>query len=184
MKKIIILLTLIMIQGCSSIPLSTMWKMKSFDEEDFSQLTPQYVRVKFRSDKFVDVPQKELRLEVKYQENKEQKTASFKLEEIDSGSKEIEKWFGNDFREYYSILRLVPESIVQFKQFQKSAFLKQEEEKHIEFIIAFGFAENEPDSYLMSIDLLLDPDTGYFTLFDEVPFGVNNIEKLQKQLSE
>ncbi|NVJ65707.1 MAG: hypothetical protein HWE16_04405 [Gammaproteobacteria bacterium] len=183
MKKIIILLTLAILQGCSSIPLSTMWKMKSFDEDDFNQIRAQDLRVKFRTDKYVDVTEKSLTLQLKFSSNDEAHESKFELEQIEQGHETKDPWFRKEYKEFYSVLRLSPESMRSFKKLQRSAASLRDSSKNVEFIVNFGFGENEPESYIMSIDLLLNPNQGYFTLFDEVPFGVKNIEKLNKENS-
>lgn len=186
MKTVITLIYIsfiLLIQGCSNIPLSTMWKMKGFDQNDFNRIKPQQIRVKFRSDKFVDVTKKSLKLSIQSTKNKKTSKKSFALEQINSGENLVNKLFGSDFIEYYSILRLTPDSMKQFSELQKTSLFHQKKGETLEFVISFNFYESEPPSYLMSIDLLLNPEDSYFTLFDEVPFGSDNIQKLTKETS-
>lgn len=158
---------LILLQGCSSVPLSTMLKMSSFDETDFVKLNPDDIRVKVRNNTRENVL-KENVLRYQYRGPEGVIDQSFSMELIDEDVETIEHWFADDSFQHSSRYRLDAEGIELFKQLQQHPLLAmRKKEGEFKFSVTFKLTESAPERFNMSIDLLLNPEEGYFTLFDQ-----------------
>lgn len=161
------LVLILLLQGCSSIPLSTMLKMSNFDETDFVKLNPEDIRVKVRN----NTPKNILRNNVLRYQYKGPEGAigeSFSMELIKEDVETIEHWFADNSFEHNSLYKLDAEGIELFRKLQKNPLLAmRKKEGELKFSVTFKFTENTPERFSMSIDLLLNPEEGYFTLFDQ-----------------
>ncbi|WP_251359300.1 hypothetical protein [Kangiella sp. TOML190] len=179
MKKTLLIVLILLIQGCSSIPLSTMWKMRNFDENSFTQIEPRYIRMKVRTDKPMDVDNDSIKLKFGFEGKTEKQEEILGLELIATDKKNISHFFSDDTQEYSYTFRLKPESIMAMQKVQRSPLVhKKKREGKASFSASWNFGEKTPTQYTISIDLQLDPTNGYFTLIDEYYF---DFDKLQKE---
>lgn len=177
MKKLVttILKTLVLIfllQGCSSIPLSTMLKMSSFDEHSFTELAAEEVRVKVRSNTQHNAITKNL-LRYQYQGPEGVVDESFSLKLIEENVATIEHWFSEESFEHASLYQLDAEGVKKFKRLQQHPLITMKSrEGKFKITVNFEFSDQVPEQILMSVDLLLTPEDGFFTLLDEHEFDL------------
>ncbi|WP_417446839.1 hypothetical protein [Kangiella sp.] len=177
MTTIIQTLVLILIlQGCSSMPLSTMLKMSSFDETDFVKLNPEDIRVKVRNNTQKNVLKSNV-LRYRYKGPEGLIDQSFSMELIEEDIETIEHWFADDSFQHSSRYRLDAEGVKLFKQLQQNPLLAmRKKEGEFKFSVTFKLTETTPEKLNMSIDLLLSPEDGYFTLLDQHEFNLTEAQ--------
>ncbi|MBD3653550.1 hypothetical protein [Kangiella sp.] len=161
------LVLLILLQGCSSMPLSTMLKMSSFDETDFVNLKAEDIRVKVRNNTQENVLRNNV-LRYQYRGPEGAIDESFSMELINENVETIEHWFTDNSVQHSGWYKLDSEGIKLFKELQKDPLLAmRKKEGDFTFSVTFKLSKNAPERFMMSIDLLLNPEDGYFTLFDQ-----------------
>lgn len=155
--------------GCSAIPLSTMLKMSSFDEQNFAELNGKDVRVRVRLPQparlVVDKTELKTTLET------QQGSHSAQLTLIAESERTYHEMEGILFPEpvAYSeyVLRLSDDALQQFARLQTLAPARSQERKSsFSFTARFTDLQKDQDTVVFSVDLLLSPQDGYFTLLD------------------
>jgi len=162
---------LLALVGCSSIPLSTMWKMHSFGTEDFARIKPEDLRVKvllpqgFELDFVKDTPHLNFKIETAHG------TSQGKIELEKVIQRDITKTSGffnpttTTQTEYE--LKFTDATLPAFSLLQKIA-RGQEKGRYVTIFIEFSFAKR-PEGFVdmpFTVSLLLFPQDGYFVLFD------------------
>jgi len=162
---------LLALAGCTTIPLSTMWKMHSFGAEDFARIKPEELRVKmllpqgFELDFVKDKPHLDFKIETAHG------ASVGKIELAKVSQQQITKTSGlfnpttTTQTEYE--LKLTDESLPAFNLLQKIA-RGQEKGRSTTINIGFNFAKTpkgNPD-LTVTVSLLLFPQDGYFVLLD------------------
>lgn len=181
MKKIIIILAFMILQGCSSIPLSTMWKMKSFDQDDFTQISPQHLRAKLRINKQITINDESLTLFFSFKSDSEELEEELALKLLSTSSNKVARWFSEDEQEYSYEFRLNEASMRAFKRIQQSSIAKRinnKEEREVNFSATWKLGDNKPEIYKFSIDLQFDPKDGYFTLLEGVELDTSKAQQV------
>lgn len=157
------------VQACSNVPLSTVMKMSGFDEDDFINLKPEDIRVRVRSNTRSNVLAAN-QLSYNYKGSEayiEECLTLVKLEE--ENIKTIEHWFREDSFEHISWYQLDKDGIEQFRSLQRHPILKNKErEGSFELSIQTVYTDDSPTKFELSVDLLLDPEEGYFTMFEDL----------------
>ncbi|MCW8856493.1 MAG: hypothetical protein OQJ95_03955 [Kangiella sp.] len=163
---LITLLIIVLVQACSNVPLSTMLKMSSFDEEDFIRLNPEELRVRVRSNTKTNVIEAN-QLTYSYKDTETYIDQYLSLEKLEEEKiRTVKHWFKDDSVEHISWYRLDEEGVEQFRALQKHPFLQDKDrEGTFELSVQTVYTEDSPLQFLLSVDLLLEPEDGYFTLF-------------------
>lgn len=162
---IIILLTLL-IQGCSNVPLSTMMKMSGFDEGDFIELNPEDIRVRVRSNTKTNVLAAN-QLSYSYKGSEAYIDDCLSLVLIKEDIRTIEHWFRDDSYEHIGWYQLDAEGVEKFKALQQHPILQNKDrEGTFELSIQTVYSEDSPNKFKLSVDLMLIPEDGYFTMFE------------------
>ncbi|ACV26201.1 hypothetical protein [Kangiella koreensis] len=168
---------ILVLQGCSSIPLSTMMKMSGFDENSFTEVTAEEVRVKVRSNTQHNVL-KENVLRYQYQGSDGVLDESFSLELIEEDVRMIEHWFSDDSFEHSSVYQLDSDGRAKFKKLQQHPLINNKNrEGKFKVTVTFKFTDQAPKQVLLSVDLLLAPEDGFFTLLDDHEFDLEAARK-------
>lgn len=183
MKKLVttIFKTLVLIfllQGCSSIPLSTMLKMSSFDEQSFAELAAEEIRVRVRSNTQHNAITKNA-LRYQYQGPEGVIDESFSLQLVEENVETVEHWFSQDSFEHSSLYQLDAEGVEKFKALQQHPLITMKNrEGKFKITVNFEFSEQVPEQILMSVDLLLTPEDGFFTLLEEHEFNIGKTQEV------
>ena len=161
-----ILVAFFLLQACSNIPISTMIKMSSFDEDDFIQLNPEELRVRVRSNTETNVIASN-QLTYSYKDTETYIDRYLSLEKLEEEKvRTVKHWFKDDTVEHISWYKLDEEGVEQFRALQQHPVLQDKDrEGTFELSVQTVYTEDSPMQFLLSADLLLDPEDGYFTLF-------------------
>ena len=171
-KKIALLLSILifnfLLQACSNIPVSTMMKMSGFDEDDFIKLNPEVIRVKVRSNTKVNVLAAN-QLSYSYKGSEAYIDDCLSLILIKEDIRTVEHWFKDDSFEHIGWYQLDSEGIAKFKAMQQHPILQNKDrEGTFELTIQTVYSDSSPNQFELSVDLLLDPKEGYFTMFEDL----------------
>lgn len=163
-----ILIAIFLLQACSNIPLSTMMKMSGFDEEDFIKLKPEDIRVKVRSNTKVNVLAAN-QLSYSYKGSEAYIDDCLSLELFKEEVRTVEHWFRDDSFEHIGWYQLDSEGIDKFRAMQQHPILQNKDrEGTFELTIQTVYFDESPTKFELSVDLLLDPKEGYFTMFEDL----------------
>lgn len=163
---LIAILLALLIQACSNVPLSTVMKMSGFDEDDFIKLTPEDIRVRVRSNTKTNVLAAN-QLSYSYKGSEAFIDDCLSLTLINEDVRTVKHWFRKDSSEHISWYQLDAEGVEKFKAMQAHPILQQKDrEGTFELSIQTVYSEDSPNQFELSVDLLLDPEDGYFTMFD------------------
>ncbi|MBV34450.1 MAG: hypothetical protein CMP47_03195 [Rickettsiales bacterium] len=178
-KKALSILALVFLaSACSHIPLSTMVSMSSFDEEDFVAITPENIRVKVRTDKPLSLSDEHVKLEFNIEGPSGRLSEAVSLTKLSQSTHIINKWFGEDRKEYARTFALSEQAVITFKQVQKSKLVRTAaENSKFKFKANISFPDDTPTQLMLTIDLLLKPEKGYFTLFEDVHIDFEEASK-------
>ncbi len=167
MRKILFCL-IFLITACSSIPLSTMIKMSSFDEDDFIRLQADEIRLKITINDTIPLQDTTTELAVEITDTDGTLNLSFPLEtvKVEYAPATTSLFKSRPAYNIY-IFRLTPAGIDNFNKIQ--GLLKTKKNSSISFSAGIsdlnvGLAR-EQDVYL-TIDLKLDQAGGYLTIVE------------------
>lgn len=158
--------------GCVSVPLSTIVRMSTFDEQDFVQLDPDVVGIKIKLPQGFNLNTGKSSLGVKITSAAGVHYGDFKLEQVTAEKAQLSTGI---FSEHtpgtaYTLKLSVP-SKKEFRKLQTFVRRGQPGEVVISVAPILSSFPNDVSSVKVWIDLLLSESQGYFTLLDaaEIP---------------
>ena len=155
--------------GCTSIPLSTLWKLRDFTVESFFAKDPAQLRVAVLTEKSMKRGPNAPLIDIRVKAASTKRICyAFALDPVDASQKSeviLERPAAD--RRWY-VFALSPAGIDAFRQAQRDAKIKRQEETEIEVGITMTkVLETDGTPFPMRIDLVLDRRDGYFTLIKE-----------------
>lgn len=177
MKRILIIFWVVLATGCANIPLSTMLKFSSFNEQDFIALDASDIQTRVSISKPFTIKLEDTQLALDLNTDKGTRRLEFPLTLIQTTEIAAEDGFFSSVpakTEY--TFKLSEEAIANFQDVQQT--LLTEPGINGGFSVSTGFNE-QPDAeqtILISIALQLDKDDGFFVLVEDadVEFAPNN----------
>lgn len=167
MKNFLVLLVLFL-YGCSSIPVSTMFKYRNFNEQSFASLNPSQIRSKIRvSDPFT-LKLEKIKLSLSLENEKGLRNFPFPLVLEDQHLiASQEGFFSSTPAKTEYTFRLSEQAVASFAETQN--LLSEDLNGKYSFSIGAGFNEEpkEGQSVYISILLQLNEEDGYFTLIED-----------------
>ncbi|MCL1074525.1 hypothetical protein [Shewanella dokdonensis] len=153
---------LLLLSGCSAVPLSTLTHFATFDEQDFAALDPGQIRARLVVDDFVKLKDITLKAQINASEGVQQ--LEFPLKLI---SKEIlpvrKSWiFTTQVRARYQY-ELSPQAQQNFVKLQQA--LLKGQKYNCDVNVVFD-KHTPPQPFKYTVKLMLDPDNGYITMID------------------
>jgi len=170
----VVTLALGALAGCVSVPLSTIVRMSTFDEQDFAALDPGVIRARIKlADGYALDPSRSW-LGVQVASAAGVHEGEFRLEQVTQMRAPLAQGlFAGDATGTEYTLRLSDASAQEFRKLQ--AFVRQGQpgEVVIRVVPILSAFPDEAASAPVWIDLLLSREDGYFTLVDaaQVPMA-------------
>lgn len=172
-----------MLTACSSVPLSTMLKLSSFNEQSVLSINPDNIRAKITVNNFIDIDLENTKLGLAVESSQGNLALQFPLEKLTlTGNSATESFFSSTPASQTYLLQLSPVAVADFKKLQKQLRTSQEN--------SFGFSvgaklkkkenltdEQKDQKLFMTIELKLDAAEEFFTLIDnaEIKNGKSGI---------
>ena len=167
MNRLLLLTLTIIIGSCSSVPLSTIARMSSFDSQDFVSLNPDDLRVIVVLPREFTLDTKTSWLGVDISSSAGMHQGVFELCEESVRSEETSKGFFSEPEEITSyLLSLTPASKEKFNSLQVFVSKAAAEEVTIRVVPKLASRPENATSVSVSIDLQLSQEQGFFTLVD------------------
>jgi hypothetical protein len=178
-QKFTLLITLITaliitstLTACSSVPLSTMLKLSSFDEQSLITIEPSNIRAKITVNKFVDIDLVNTKLGLNLDNSQGELALQFPLEKLTLINNSATKsFFSSSPASQTYLLQLSPAAIADFKKLQKQ--LKSSDKNTFGLSVAAKLnkqenltALQEQEKLFMTIELKLHKNEEFFTLID------------------
>jgi hypothetical protein len=172
MKRGLLVAVVLGLAGCMSVPLSTIVRMSTFDEQDFLALDPDVVRVRIKLPQGFDLNPATSSLQVKLTSEAGDHFGEFKLQQVTSGRVQLANGiFAGDASGTEYTLKLAQQSKKEFRDLQ--GFVKKGRPGEVVLGVAPRLSSFPPTAETVNvwIDLLLSQGQGFFTLLDgaEVP---------------
>mgnify|MGYP001597758427 CR=1 FL=1 len=168
-----LILTLI-ISSCSSVPLSTVARMSTFDAQDFAALNPDELLVRVILPEGFELNTEKSWLGIDMISSVGQHQGVFELREESVQSREISKGFFSEPVQGISyLLSLTPSSRAKFSDLQHFVSKATAEDISIRVVPKLASRPKDATSVNISVDLLLSQSQGFFTLVDsaQLPLG-------------
>ncbi|TCN79507.1 hypothetical protein [Shewanella fodinae] len=167
--KYLLMVLLLLLSGCSSVPLSTLTHFATFDEQDFAELDPNQIRARLVVDDFVKLKDISLKAQINAANGVQQ--LEFPLTLI---SKEIlpvrKSWiFTTQVRARYQY-ELSPQARQNFVKLQQA--LLKGHKYNCDVNVVFD-EHTPPQPFKYTVKLMLDPDNGYITMIDNREMAVS-----------
>lgn len=169
MKKIICLvIASLFLTACSHIPLGTMLKFATFDEEDFKAVQAEELRVRITTNIKQAFLEGETKLRLEYKGSLGKLDEAMVLTQLESNTQTVSHWFSDDTLEKITLFKLSPDSIEAFKRIQNNPVLfKKNNDGEFIFGVSWKLEEGYPQKHLLKVELLLEPNDGFMTLIDD-----------------
>lgn len=175
-KTLSFALVIVLLVGCSSIPLSTMLRMSSFGQDDIVNIKPDDLRAKISMDKLVTFTDDQITLQFSYEETERKIEEAMALVLIEQKQEIVEHWFSEDEVKQVYLFAFNEESVEQLKKLQRSPILlNPNREGSGRLSVNWKLKEPNPRKYKLSLDLLLVKSDGFFTLIEDFLFDADNL---------
>jgi hypothetical protein len=178
-QKLALLMTLITtliitstLTACSSVPISTMLKLSSFDEQSILTIEPLLIRAKITVNEFIDIDLANTKLGLSLENSQGELQLQFPLAKISlTKNSANDSFLSSSPASQTYLLQLSPDAIVDFKKLQKQ--LKSSDKNTFGFSIAAKLKKQEnlttiqeQEKLFMTIELKLNKNEDFFTLID------------------
>jgi hypothetical protein len=173
MLRLFLMLSVLSLTGCASIPLSTMLEFRSFDQNDFVHIQPRSIQAKIQLDEpvYADVAGAVLSLEL----NNEKGLRSFQfplvlLEEVKINA--VPGVFSEQPAKTEYRFALSEEAVKNFQSVQQ--IVQQQKHGQFNFSVSTNFEPfpEELEQVYLSVLLMLSEQKGFVTLIDRAAFDV------------
>lgn len=175
MKISALILTILLtgvLSGCSSIPLSTMLKMRGFDKSDFIQISAEEIRIRVTLDKQVELNLDDSNLSVKLVS--EAQTEMFRFP-IELTSKEVVSkrsgWWSKEVSQAVSVFRLSKRGLKDFHKLQDRLQRASHGALGLDAHVALD-PKHEHQTGTMSLELKLFEEEDFFVLIDQYEYEI------------
>jgi hypothetical protein len=166
-RHLIVLAPALLAAGCLSVPVSTLWKLRSFNVDEFFSLDPNGIRGAVRTDARARYEAVIIDIDVKLQGQPPARHA-LELRSLLAGDPRLEP--APSGRRWY-VFALGPQGVEVFHDLRRRlATVKRDGSNEIRLGIGARAAEVPPElarALPLRLDLLFDPREGYFTMFKE-----------------
>ena len=174
-RTIFFIFVTLLLQSCSSVPLSSMVKLASFDESDLLNIDPNAVRARLTLTEPAELETRnvQLALRFEYAGDKEQEYA-FILKPVSVSKAVKESWFSKDVLQHRYVFEIDEQSIQPFKSYQRE-FLKYGKPSKYYWTVYYHIKKNLPQDKISHLDLELKlaKKEDYFFLLKDAEIKVD-----------
>ena len=188
-RTVILFVVVLIVGGCSAVPLRTMLRMRNFSVQNVTSIDPNELRARIILPVDMLLKSDSSRLIIELTDDKGHSDSyKFPLEIIER--EEITQGWFRKKRVAQSTLRLSRQAVSDFVRFQKELRTKQRKHGRAGVHVSSAFDRSEPfkegetlKPFELSILLKLKAEEGYFTLIDKAKV-VPKIKSKQEDTTE
>lgn len=154
--------------ACAYVPLSTMVKMYSFNDQDFAELDPSRIRVRVALPSGFEMSIEDSRMDVHIQSSSTAQDSEFKLTDKSRPTRDGVDDLGerNSKEKKIYTLRLTDESVSEFARLQHSLSGKKIDKSKIDISAVLKSAPCDADEVVVNVDLSPKPEEGFIPIVD------------------
>ena len=168
----------LLLWGCVSVPLSTLVRLRAFDERDFSALEADELRVKIQLPEGFGLDAEQSGLGIEIRSAAGVHDATFELdEEIVHGVPLPGSLFSSSGTGTEYVLRLSAPSTGKFRELQAFVTRARTEDINVKVVPKLSSYPEDATSVKVWISLLLSPTQGYFTLVDGATISLGKLRE-------
>lgn len=167
LKVVLTVVYLLAISSCSSIPLSSMIKVASMNDDDIASIRPSEVRVRLSVTEPVELKTTDVRLVLSFEyQDKTKSEFQYLLEYMDQSQlKSISSLFGSEPAKSVYLFKFSKKSELEFNRYQKSFQIKGKPKRY--FWTVYYYFKTRPqqgEKAEIDMELKLAKDEDYFYL--------------------
>jgi hypothetical protein len=174
------LLLSFVLSGCMSIPVSTIVRFATFDDEDLLQIDPSQVRMRITSDNDAPliVKKTKLKMEMVAEDGaKATMPGAVILESEEDLHPEKSMWSLGYTPEHVYVLRLDEDAAASFQKLQDK--VRRNEKGYLTVGVDYDFSGKEKAK--VTVELKLAAQEDYFTLLDKATFSPEDLQEDARQ---
>lgn len=187
MKRTVIVLLCLLVSGCVSIPLSTMWRLSQFTADDLANLDPAGlgVAVDLPDALSLDSARTALKIDL-YRETETGEEDTLlaeiaRLTTVETGRQVITPLRPASDGRHWHVMRLDSEAQASFRRFQHG-FQKRwspDDGKYFRLVVNphFSGEDSLTGAHEITVALRLDPADGWFVLLDEAEMDFDELRR-------
>lgn len=175
MQKLTVVFFAIVISACSSVPLSTLFKLSSFDSSDIAAIKASELRVRLTLDDPMKLAKQSLRLQLKFEyadnsgdQFEFQLESSQSLEKLSSSG-----WFNAQTLRHRYEFKLTRVAQLEFSNFQQSLVKRKKIKKYFWTVFYYLAPHNQSDAKL-DVELKTSKHDDYFYLLEGAKIKVES----------
>ncbi|MCB4438407.1 hypothetical protein LHL20_19430 [Alteromonas sp. McT4-15] len=175
MKNVYLLILVLLLSSCSSIPISTMLKFRSFNEQSFVALNGSEIRSKIIVSQPFTLDLEKIKLSLTLDNDKGVRNFTYPLDlDMQKTIAAQDGFFTSTPAKTEYTFKLSELAVKNFKETQN--LISDQFKGETSFSIAAGFNEEPTEGQLVTLSILLqlDEEDGYFTLIDNADIDVGN----------
>ena len=175
MYKVILLTVILLLTGCSSIPLSTMLEMRSYSKEDFLATQPEQLRAQVLLVQPVRADLEKVELQLALETSKGLRLYQFPLQLlVEDQQPEVSGLFSTTPAKNSYTFKLSEEAITNFVEMQQ--LLAEQKSAKLNFTISSGLLDipKGASSVTLTARLKLSEQNDYLTLFEDAKLALDH----------
>ena len=176
MKRRSLLGLVVFVAGCTSVPVSTMWRLRSFGPDQLFALDPSHLRAAARVDARATMKNVTISLEVHPADGSARRAYEIPLEQPTTDPR-LERAPAD--RRWYAFA-LSPRGLAEYERIKREYAAVPKGSRGTVRIAASDDGSVPPDlkrAFPLRVDVLLDPAEGYFTLISETRLDLSQPHK-------
>jgi hypothetical protein len=176
MHTLKIMLISLLLTGCTTVPVSTMMKFSTFDDEDFAKLNAEDIRALITVSNNAPVNVSRLKLELSIGKGEKKREYLFPIHLLSKSNVAAEKgWFSEVPESTLYTLELTEEGIKSFKEVQRIGRNKGQK-FNLNLFLSFSKLPKDYEEVVMTLAMVLDKNETPVILFDQATLeqAVNN----------
>ncbi|TQV86378.1 hypothetical protein [Aliikangiella coralliicola] len=156
MKLLQLLFFSVMLSSCSSVPISSMVKLASFDEKDLVNINPNQVRTRITINEPAELQTRDVKLALRFGYDGEEETEyQFILDLLNNKTlKESKGFFSNSPKRHQYEFKIAVASIAEFKKYQRE-FLKYGKPEKYHWTVYYYLKKRPEEGEPINLDLEL-----------------------------
>lgn len=175
-RQVSLFLASLLLVSCSSVPLSSMYKLASMDKDDIRIIDPRQVRTRITVDAPTTLQTRNVKLVLRFEfADDDESEYQFLLEFLSEQTfDEKEGWFGAPIKKSQYEFKLADESVAMFKRYQRE-FIKYGKPNKYYWTVYYYLKQRPAKNQNAQLDLELKMSSkeDYFFLLKDAELAVN-----------
>ena len=166
-NRLLLIISVLMLCSCTTVPVSTMLKLSTFDDDDFSSLIAEDVQAIVTISNNAPLNPDHVKLDISIGKDQEKQSFLFPVELVSKSAVAAKKgWFDDSPAATKYRLRLTEDGLSNLKQLQAMRN-KRDQAYRINVFLSFLALPKDYNEVILSVAIQLDKDEKPVVLFSE-----------------